>query len=501
MKKEKALRHFQQKITDLAALNEDNFIEVTRWLSACKELPGLIDSAISNPLLPSNVQLEYTKKNDCQILNILEDSSSIYVADDPISLDWCADCLTQLSKDVSARWIESLPAGLRKLFRWAPTQPVKLSVFQHDIKLSSIFLRRSWLRPIPPLSNVTFDDPYAILRTEEKTELIDAQTGKTINSVAGYSVAAPDTSLCTLTTDGFLYCTKGGSMTWQRTYKPYLNLDLQDNVALLFDESVIHIVEIETGLNLSTATGRHISRCVRNGALFVLKTNDSFEIEIHHIDARNDHALVVEDFELVEYFWGISVAVHLGGKTTNGANVLLTLDWQRQVLKKHILPPGEWLDVKEHIDTVVILYKVRDTSIAIEVNSSGDITHMHALPIKNPISLLTLSAEFFVIYSVDGTIHCVDRAQIKPMWHLDVDSPTGLPQAIFWTRGLALFSSRLNLVEPYTGRQLALETLDYLETVRAHYCGGERFIVNSRNGYLLGLDVSGFLASLPQMPK
>ena len=70
-------------------------------------------------------------------------------------------------------------------------------------------------------------------------------------------------------------------MTWQRTYKPYFNLDSQDTFALLFDESVIHIVDIETGLNLSIPMGfEHISRCIRNRALFVLKTNDSFEIDI-----------------------------------------------------------------------------------------------------------------------------------------------------------------------------------------------------------------------------
>ena len=36
------------KNSDLATLNEDNFIEVTRWLSACKELSGFINSVISN---------------------------------------------------------------------------------------------------------------------------------------------------------------------------------------------------------------------------------------------------------------------------------------------------------------------------------------------------------------------------------------------------------------------------------------------------------------------
>ena len=132
------------------------------------------------------------------------------------------------------------------------------------------------------------------------------------------------------------------------------------------------------------------------------------------LDARDDHALVVEDFELIEYFWDL-VAVHLGGKANNASNVLLTLDWQRQgPLKKHRLPPGEWLDVMEHIDTVVILPKVKDTSIAIEINSTGDITQMRALPIKHPIqpfdreflnslSFIQLKALFIASIELDFT--------------------------------------------------------------------------------------------------
>ena len=501
MKKEKALRHFHQKIIELATLNEDNFTEVTRWLSLCRDFPNFIDSIISNPLLPDNVQLEYTKRKDHQLLNVLGGASTVYTTQDSLSLDWCSDCFTQLSKAVSTRWIESLPPGLRKSLRWSPTKPVKLSVIEHDIKLSSVLLRRSWLRPIPPLSNVTFEPPHAVLRTGKITEFIDDLTGKTIESLAGHSMVTPDKTLCTLTNEGLLSCSKDGNTIWERTYGPYLALDVQRNFALLFDESVIHIVELETGLNLATVMGSNISRCIRNRDLFVLRTNDSFEIDVQSIDSQKSNALVLEDFELIEYFWGLSIAVHLCRKTNKGSNILLTLDWQTQVVKKHMLPPGEWLDVMEHLDTIVILYKVNDATIAIEVNSIGDITQMRPLRIKHPTKLLTMSPDFLVMYSIEGAIHCVDRAQFQSMWHLDASSPTGLPQAIFWKRGLALFSSRLELVEPDTGRRLGQETFDYLETVSAHYCGEERFVITSKNGYLLGIDASGFLANLPQIPR